>query len=215
MLHLIQQDLQRLYDIDHRLEIGDFVCDEAAARLVVGDAVERGEVVWVREHNDEIALGLFIAPDALSALLQLANHMHWRQEAFWAWSLATEGVSHLLYLHYKACAGESVSLLELELQAEIDKYVLGLMHGPDDTALVHRSAALRQQLFENTQYLDAPNTEAGVRYRLASRAAAMYTLALERECLARSALGAFAASLRRFYRLGGNAKLRQCSRPLR
>lgn len=215
MLHLIQQDLQRLYDIDHSLEVDDFVCDEESARLAVGDAVERGEVVWVRESNDEIALGLFVAPEALSALLQLANRVHWRQEAFWAWSLATEGVSHLVYLHYKACAGESVSLLELELQAEIDKYVLGLMQAPEDMELVLHSAALRQQLYEGNQYLDAPHTEAGDRYRLATRAAAIYTRALEQEFLTRSAMGAFAASLRRFYRLGGNAKLRQCSLSLR
>ncbi len=210
MLRLIQQDLERVYDIDSTIEIDDFVCDEMTARAVVGNAVERGEVVWIRENAQEIALGLYVAPRAIQVLLQAESRTQWYSHTFWAWSLATEGVSHLIYLHHKACLSQTVSLLELELQAEIDKYVTGLMLLPEGADLIEHSATLRRELFEKVQYLDAPESEAGDRYRQANRLAAIYARMLEQEFLKYRAMHAFAASLRRFYRLGGMAKLRYC-----
>ena len=38
--------------------------------------------------------------------------------------LALEGVSHFLYLIWNASFDRSVTLLEMELQAEIDKFVM-------------------------------------------------------------------------------------------
>ncbi|MCB9667239.1 MAG: hypothetical protein H6715_03855 [Myxococcales bacterium] len=210
MLHRIQEDLERLYDISYTLNVHDYVCDEDTARAAVGDAVLRGEVVWVREMGQEIALGLYISQDAIQALVENVSTANWRTENFWAWSLATEGVSHLVYLHYKATLSESVSLLELELQAEVDKYVIGMMQSSENISLVLHSAQLRRQLFEDSEYLDSPDSEEGQRYRQATRLAASYAAFLEQTFLAHRAVHAFSAHLRRFYRLGGSAKFQQC-----
>jgi hypothetical protein len=68
-------------------------------------------------------VGLFLDPQLLERLA-LANPL----EALNAGNLADywtalEGVSHFIYLAWNAGHDRGVSLLELELQAEIDKYV--------------------------------------------------------------------------------------------
>jgi hypothetical protein len=122
---------------------------------------------------------------------------------------ALEGVSHFLYLAWNAGHDKPVSLLELEMQAEVDKYVASywLMRRqfPD-----RFPAELLRLLFERTR-ID-PRLAAGREdlYREASRYA-------EKFCrrLAESLRGAqgprseakVLAELRRFYRFTNARKL--------
>ena len=63
---------------------------------------------------------------------------------------ALEGVSHFMYLAWNAGHDRAVSLLELELQAEIDKYVASwwLLREQDPARF---PAELHRLLFERTQ----------------------------------------------------------------
>lgn len=112
-----------------------------------------------------------------------------------------EGVSHFLLLAERARADRTTCLLELELQAEVDK-VAYLLLGPYNGAWLdrtshqrrHRSLTpLRTALFERTVFLHGAETEAGLRYRTAQALAARFTQRLE-------AHPAPTAALRRFYR---------------
>jgi hypothetical protein len=112
---------------------------------------------------------------------------------------ALEGVSHFLYVAWNAGHDKPVSLLELEMQAEVDKYVASywLMRRQYPR---HVPAELRHALFERT-HVDAGLT-AGRRelYREASRYAERFCRRLEHD-LGSAAESAVLAELRRFYRL--------------
>lgn len=223
MLARIQHLLTDLYDVEVTASVDDFVCGEAVARAVVGDAVCRGEVLVVVDDPEDASVGLYVAPDVLERVRRTAA---WpphasappagdrRGAGFRAYCLATEGVSHFVYLMFRAEHEAAVSQLELEVQGEVDKYAAALVGeragpraGHSRGALWARSRALRWHLFARADFRDAPETDEGERYRVAHRLASRYTAALEARHVARGDLAGLATELRRFYRMSLREKM--------
>jgi hypothetical protein len=117
---------------------------------------------------------------------------------------ALEGVSHFVYLTERVRAGLPTTLLELELQAEVDKFVLLAIEGDAGTTLDERGrAALCERLFERVRFLDEAGSECGERYRLANALAARYVRRLDPGV----GVDALQARLRKFYRAGQTEKI--------
>ncbi|MDH5493095.1 MAG: hypothetical protein OEY14_14165 [Myxococcales bacterium] len=206
-------ELQRLltgfYDLGCLPPVQDFVCDADVARAAGASVVLRGEVLLILEEPEWVSVGLYVDPAALLALEAaggLADALH-EQENWSAFCLITEGVSHFLYLMFRMRSDDPVSQLELEVQAEVDKYATALLVGNGVGAIRARSREVRRRIFDDVRYLDAPESEQGARYRIATKIAWRYTGELERRFLDRGELEGFWRELRRFYRRGGHAKL--------
>jgi hypothetical protein len=217
MLRNIQARLVELYDVDPGIDVEDFLVGEETARALGGDdAPRRGEVLFVID-GAEPRVALFLDPSAHHASVDgLADPARASASA-----LATEGISHLVYVAFRAEHAHEVSEIELELQAEIDKWALGLLAPWRDvdhaqllvgrgTALIamrDRSRRLREIHFERAAFHDAAGTERGDRYRDATRLAARYASELERRYVERGDVESMARELRRFYRLGARGKI--------
>jgi hypothetical protein len=98
-----------------------------------------------------------------------------------------------------------VSAVELELQAEVDKYLVALLvswnqrgEPPDD---------LRDKLFARVQFAGDLSREERERYELANNAAASYAASIEARFLKIRAVEDMLAEARRFYRKGLAQKL--------
>lgn len=169
-------------------------------------------MLFVVEDGEDTCVGLYLDPDALTALEDPSG---W-DTRFGAMCLVAEGVSHFVYLQYRTEASHPVCQLELELQAEVDKYALGLLGGQGvglfREALKERSRAVRRRLFDDVVLLDAEESEEGERYRIATRSAAKYVERLERSYVDGGHWTALARELRTFYRLGLAEKLARCER---
>jgi len=201
MLSRIQRILTELYDLGPVADVECFVCGEELLEAMVGEgAAHRREVLLVHEDEEGVHVALYLDEEVLTQLRS-------DEPGFEAVVLATEGVSHFLYLSFREANDESVSRLELELQAEVDKYAAGLLAGNGVGAIRERSRALRQRLFADASFLDAPDTPEGERYRIAHRAAARYARRLERCFVDSGRLAELLIELRRFYRLGPRGKL--------
>jgi hypothetical protein len=207
----IQDALCQLYDLRISCDVRDYVCDADAVRVTAGEEHDRGEVLVVVEDDDDLTIGLYVDPEALSHLEEAGDA--WLDDGKrWAACLATEGVSHFLYLVFRADNDMSVSQLELELQAEVDKYasaVLGQegLEGNGIHAVRARSRAVRQRLFTGVRFLDGAESARGERYRMAHRLAARYAASLEERHLESGDVRSFLRELRRFYRHGLQEKL--------
>ncbi len=210
-LRALQRRLQSLYGLELSACVGDFLCDATlATRLAGAREVARGEVLLVAQDRDGVFVGLYVDPRAAEAVA----HCEGDPEAcFGAFCLVAEGVSHFVYLMYRAEREEPVSQLELELQAEVDKYAAALLSGRGVGTLPLRSRLLRNRLFGRSRFVDAPNTERGARYRLAHRAAARFAAQLERTHIRRGDLEGLARALRAFYRAGLRGKLEAAGEP--
>jgi hypothetical protein len=188
----VQHALERLYQLDRVADVDDF--------LEPADDGER-EALLVREASDgaiEMSLrvprlgakAIDVARDAdLDPLCQII-----------------EGVSHFVYLADRARVDREATQLELELQAEVDKWVvLAAWLGRVDVAA---SATLRRRLYEDVTFVHGPGDEHGDRYRLANERAHAFVRRLERAYLPAGRWPEMRAALRRFYRVGQEEKLR-------
>ena len=117
------------------------------------------------------------------------------------WLQLVEGVSHFVYIAERARTGLPATRLELELQAEVDKFVLLTLRRR--TRHTSRCRALLDHLYQKVRFLDPPGSEAHDRYRLANDLAARFVARL----LGRGGWSSVDRELRRFYRSGQAEKI--------
>src|SRR6185437_1441564 len=111
------------------------------------------------------------------------------------------------YLDWHCAHDRAVCLLELELQAEIDKYVASwwVLH---EQYPAHHPTELHPLLFERTRIDAALAGERRELYRQANQYAARFCRRLERQLAGEAPARREAiAELRRFYRLSRERKL--------
>ncbi|MEZ4400968.1 MAG: hypothetical protein R3B06_13160 [Kofleriaceae bacterium] len=208
VLARLQGGLEALYRVTTGLPVEAFLLG-AAERAALGLARAPREQLVVVESVDGLDLGLFVDGEVLA---QLAIHdpgARLDDRNLAAFLYALEGVSHFVYAAVCAQADRAVSALELELQAEVDKYVTCLLAG-DHVAAV--SASWRQRLFDDCVFdadLDADERD---RYRVANDNARRYAASLERRYVAPRRIADMLGELRRFYRLPLGGKLAAIAR---
>jgi len=199
----VQETLELVYRVDlpHRVE--DFYVGEEQLR----ELKERGasplaarEQLLVLEEEGETSVALFIEGEVLRRLEDASALDQPAPELLEDLCLLTEGVSHFVYLTWKAARGEPVTQLELELQAEIDKYLT--------CYLAHRGPeGLRESLFWRVLFRDDLADDEHDRYQTANRLAGRYCEYLEKSILREGGLERRLPELRRFYRLTHPGKL--------
>jgi len=118
-----------------------------------------------------------------------------------------EGVSHFVYLTERVRAGRESTQLELELQAEVDKYVVLAASVPVLDA--GSSAKIREKLYEQVHFTSAQETDLGERYRVANDQAHRFVHKLERRFVEAGRLHAMRDELRLFHESGLEDKLRR------
>lgn len=183
----VQKALETLYRLDRAADVDDFMTHAEGER----------ETLFVRESDDglEIRLQVPKLDSARGGVAQLDPICQ-----------IIEGVSHFVYIADRASRGREASQLELEMQAEVDKYVVlaASIEHFDERA----SQKLRERLYESVAFTHGADTEEGERYRLANATAKRFTAKLEREFVARARFGELHSSLRAFFEMGQTAKLR-------
>lgn len=203
VLTRLQRGLETLYRVAAGLPVEDFLLD-AAGRESLGLARAPREQLVIVESGDGLDLGLFVDAAVLARLAAHDPGAHLDDRNTGAFLYAVEGVSHFIYVAVCAQRDRMVSALELELQAEVDKYVTCLLAGGAATAA---SAAWRQRLFDDCTFDDDLDADERDRYRVANQNARRYTASLERRFVAPRRIAEMFAELRRFYRLPLAGKL--------
>jgi hypothetical protein len=204
----VQRGLETLYRVDTGVTVDDFMID-ASTREHLAPARRPREQLLVCEDAGEMSLALFIDPKALDNLAAHDPGRRLGDHNFGDFLLAVEGVSHFIYAICCARAERPVTQLELELQAEVDKYVTCLL---TTEAAASQSEALRYRLFADADYEPDLDGDERDRYRAANDNAHRYAAWLETTFVATRRIPEMLAELRRFYREGLAAKLARIAR---
>lgn len=210
-LNNLQRQLERIYEVEigHRVE--DYLLTDAvAARHLESSpgARDADEKLLVSEETDALALALYLDADLVGRLRADDPTARVHPGNLFDLATAIEGVSHFLLLAWSALHGRRVSLLELEMQAEIDKYVLAaFLWGTQRQGRV--PAELHQWLFGAPRFDPALDPDELERYRRAHLWAAGFCARLERAYLRGGPAGGLVRELRRFYRLSREEKIRR------
>jgi len=213
LLGHLQSLLTRLYDAPVEHDAEDFlISDPQRLREVVGDsrAPLSDEQVFVVQEDGGVRIGLFIDERVLRRL-ERQDPLNALDEANLPdFCTALEGVSHFHYLIWSLARGRPVSLLELELQAEVDKYATALALITQQRAGAFPSA-LHARMFNGVSFLPQLDETSRRRYEEANRHAARYCRSLDQRFLhpRRSQPEKWLAELRRFFRCGHQEKIRR------
>src|SRR5688572_2561930 len=147
-LNDMQNRLGALYQLEPAPDIVPFVQVHEEGR----------EQVLVKESEGTLELAVVLPSASVLALNDTRG-----ESDMDAYLGAVEGVSHFTHLAERARTCLPTTLLELELQAEVDKFALlaptARAKGRAELARLHR------RLYENVRFLHAPGTEPGIRYR--------------------------------------------------
>jgi hypothetical protein len=208
MLDLIQEQLESIYGLRCEYRARDFVIDGAAAKALGGTARAREELL-VSEGDEGLELSLYLEPTLLSRLGGMHPVEAVRTELR-AFCEVTEGVSHFLYVIRSAALERRVSLLEMEVQAEVDKFALCtvLRWGHD---VAHWATNLVDRLFYAVSFPPHLRPHERRRYETANRLGLRYARRLL-PLIRKGALDRVLAELRHSYRLGAEAKLEYLER---
>jgi len=201
MLGQLQRQLSDIYQVGRSHDVRDYVItDPMLAKIIGQDAMltNTDETLLVSHDDDGLALSLFLDADMLGRL-ESSDPLNCLRAEFLddLWKVL-EGISHFNCVVWKATQERSVSLLELELQAEIDKFVTTMMLalGQADADLQNR---LHGWLFDNVRFHDELDEEQRDRYQSANNYAARFCYGLRQQLMSDDQLAL--SELRQFYRL--------------
>jgi hypothetical protein len=211
ILRRLQALLGRLYDVDLDYDVYDFLITD---RRLLGDALigERRapeEELLLAPTADGAGVALFIDAGLLGRLEAEDPLGRLTERNLADYCTALEGVSHFVYTTWRLDRDAPVSLLELETQAEVDKYAATVFLLADQQGGAY-PLQVHARLFDRVSFDAALAPAETERYRTANRCAAQYCRRLERRFVRRgeARIEALLRELRRFYRLGSGAKLR-------
>jgi hypothetical protein len=202
----LQRRLEALYAVEPQAPVTNFVIPHEDAVAYPGD----GSRTLVKEDGDSIAVGVVFDEATARSLSERDPRVRLDSGNLGALATATEEVSHFVYVMFCAAVERSVTQLELELQAEVDKYLTAVAY----LSLQNEGAVapgLRAALFRRYHLVAGLTPERVERYHAASRLADRYCGWLEASFLHTGRGVDLAREARRFYRLGQRDKLARIS----
>ncbi|MEO7205311.1 MAG: hypothetical protein ABI356_10940 [Steroidobacteraceae bacterium] len=211
VLRGLQNLLGRLYDVDLPYDVYDFlVTDRRAVAAATNEHRDLDEELLLAETTDGAGVALYLDPEILRRLEAADPHQALTESNLADYCTALEGVSHFVYSTWGLERDMPVSLLELETQAEVDKYAVTVFllaaQQKGDSYPTH----VHSRLFDRVSFDARLQPDQYERYRTAHVLAAHYCRRLERRFVNRGTpkIEAMVRELRGFYRLRHAAKLR-------
>lgn len=211
MLTTLQRQLERIYEVEIPHRVDDFLTtDPEFLKVVQGDddsvqsKVE--ERLLVVQDGDSVDVALYLDNEIINRLADDDPTSNLHDGNLADYCTVMEGVSHFLYLLWNAHHERGVSLMELEMQAEIDKYVsMAFLFSQQGSGRI--PPRLYRWLFDKPTFdasLDRASLE---RYRDANYYASRYCARLEKRYLGKEGRTGIFKDLRRLYRLTNHAKI--------
>ena len=208
----LQDALAEIYDLPGTPDVREFLMTDRA-RLAEMSSRHSDEQLLLAEEGDTLSMALYIDPEVLLRLAGRDPLQSLTHENLADYLTVAEGVSHFVYLAWNTGFDKPVTLLELELQAEVDKYVLcaWLLSAQNAGRF---PCELHRALFERARVDPVAAEGREGMYRMASRYAARFCrrVAALLEGRRRGGMRDTLAELRRFYRWGNARKLAHIER---
>jgi len=217
MIQNLQKQLVEIYSLPHSEDITNFLIDEKDLLKYQNEETldpHVNEQILVQCNEDRsIFIGLYFRDEVLKNLHRNRPDVDLDQENLKDFCTLIEGISHFLYVSFCNQFAFHTSILELELQAEIDKFVTCFIYQYHQVGTTRCADDLHQAIFRNYQFRPNLDKDEKERYRFASQGAAKVCRHLTNKYIKHQLdwMGLL-AFLRRFYRLGWNEKFTTISR---
>lgn len=217
LVRTLQHQFETIYHVPQELSIEDFlISQDTLAHLqkkqppLQSPLQQKGLMLLISE-GDELHIALYIHDQVIKNL-----HIHnpllgLDEKNIHDFCIMVEEVSHFLYTTWKARHNMQLTRLELELQGEIDKFVLCTFYGSSSQ---HRreDLPLKELLFETCHFEEDLPQEMIHRYTVASKLAGHYCHFLENQFIKKNLLPQMIEEIRQFYRFSQTEKISHINR---
>lgn len=172
VLSALQRSIEALHDIHTALEVEQYVVDPNVLEELPGAREGIPEQLLIRQDSEGLELALYVDPQILALLEADDPHRQLHDGNLEPYCVALEGVSHFVFLAYRAQVGRPVTPLELEIQAEVDKFIHAwLLLARQGVGWSEAGRGLARGLFSRYLVREEVPPEEVDRYHAASRAA--------------------------------------------
>ena len=213
----VQQQFQSIYQLPHDLSIEDFLINQEALETVqeeqcdlLSTAHHRGFMLLFPEGN-ELHVGIYLHNQLLDNLRKHNPLFGLHEKNIGDFCIMIEEVSHFLYTTWRAQHDIKMTKLEIELQAEVDKFVLCSLYRAQHPESLHR-LPLMELLFESYHFEKNIPEESQQRYHTASRLASHYCHFLNRHYFNDNHIPQMIKEIRQFYRFSQTDKISHINR---
>jgi len=209
LLDELQGLLDGIYDTELALSVQDFLVTDSATvqgLISAGTNPQVNETLFVQQGDDEIGLTLYLDNNLLERLQESDPITHLHDQNLEDFCVVLEGISHFNYMVWNAAKDKCVTLMELEMQAEVDKYVGAgvLLEQQNNPAFAE---SLLAQLFDAPAFHKTLSAEELTRYQDANDFAGHFCRSLESRFPGSVLAPHRVAALRKFYRWPQPAKV--------
>lgn len=199
----VELHLKRFYQLEPKLSAAQFLVGKPVRTLspstTVGTRSYEGALFIRQASPQDLEIAIYIKPRLQRALRNFSRWRGlWNTEQVHAFSVLAEEVSHFHFLLFHVQSGRPVSQLELEVQGEIDKFLLAFFsqYSQSGPALFDRTY---RQLFEDYSLGDSLSPEQQTRYLDANNIAKNKIRKLRHALIRRDSEGLL-PQLRKIYR---------------
>lgn len=208
ILKRIQQLLEEFYQFSLKQKVEDFLLTQKpkTRKTLSISSRQAQEALLIRQRQGDIELALFIDERILKKLEETDPFLKIGFHNLEAFCTAVEGVSHFLYFLKGAAEDRPLTQLELEIQAEIDKYLMTALLYFQQTNIIPEF--LFPYLFENFKLDPQLKKEESLRYAKANLLATKFCAQLKNEHLCYGRWHSAIEKARHFYHLNHWAKIR-------
>lgn len=210
ILEQVQHQLEIIYGIGVPERAENYLIDkkEALSFLQGGQPIKiPKELLLVRQpESDTVEVALFLDQKLLKNLSKYNPFVSLTEKNLSDFCILIEGVSHFVYFLWKAYRQHPITQLELELQAEIDKFLMlffFLRGGEADRF----PQSLFEKLFEDFKLFEELSSENRERYLTASSLAMRYCHRLQQSFSQTQTTEELIEEIRRFYNFSQAEKI--------
>jgi len=202
VLRRIDRAIKRLYNLEFAPSVERF--------LVSVPGSKRPGALLLSKPTDEesLEMGIHLSAKILRTIHQFPKGQwgEWPMEKLQAFSVVTEEISHFHYVRYHATQGRQISQLELELQGDIDKFLIAYFTN-SHLSKESEFEKLFEQFFSKFKLRPGLTLEEEQRYVEANRLARRYILKLATQLQDPRGREELLRRLRKFYRLSAAEKI--------
>ncbi len=213
MLSHIQKIIEKIYKVETFLDVENYLIHEPLSNTLTNQdscnikSQSSKGYLFISQDGEELKLALYLGRETISNLKNIHLQKDFRSSNLSDFFLATEEISHFIYAVWNAMNNRQISIFEMELQAEVDKYIAAIFYSSSINSGRVPAKNIKKQLFEDSVLNPDLLSEERERYRDANRMAMKYCHYLESNYLRKNDIPSLLKNIRHFYRLGQNGKI--------
>lgn len=213
MLSHIQKIIEKIYKVETFLDVENYLIYEPIFNIQndqdpcnIKSQSSKG-CLLISQDGEELKLALYLGRETVSNLKNIHLQKDFSSSNLSDFFLATEEISHFIYAVWNAMNNRQITIFEMELQAEVDKYIAAIFYSSSINSGRVPAKNIRKRLFEDSVLNQDLLSEERERYRDANRMAMNYCHYLESNYLKKNDITSLVRDIRHFYRLGQNGKI--------